>query len=1117
MATVPIPPKASPAAKYDARVAEQVARAERRVRLLDVAAGVLGLLGLTFVFALVMGLLHWRLGLDQAWRQSALIIFGLIAAAYTVWKIVLPLRWAINPRYAALKLEQTLPGAKNSVVSWIELREANLPPAIQAALGKRAAKYAAAANIDQAVSGRKVAVVGALAAVAGALLLGLLIACGLRPLLEIFVPIRPGATGTAMQHNQVTVRQPVNGNTTVAAGTSVSFAVRVDGDLPSHDPEQAPRLHVTYPQSNDHLARPLTRPRSPGGDWTAIVSANEVREGFRYRVTAGDAESPEYTVGVAFPPAITKFKATINYPEYVGLPRFKFQVDSRQLRGWRNSQVVLQVQTNGPVKVQDQAIDALVEEIRADGTRKTHSATPVADDPNSFEVKFPLEATGTYRIRFAPERGDPFVDSQACDLIADPDRPPHHVELTKPVTGDKVRSNGRIEFVGVAEDDIGVKSITLKGRVENGPSFKDRPYRSDAELRLLGGGYLKKLEYKHSLDLRTLQGDDGKPTTLKAGMSLEFWIEAKDACDDPERKLSDKPEAMTWVSNKVKITLLEPENNPARDNKEASDAKKAQKEHEKNQDKERQDESQKRQDQQREEDARKSGKDSPKDKDGAGSQPDAQKLNAEQQDEMNSLNKDKDREEEKGRQKGGMGEQQPGGQSKEGDGKGDGNAPPSEAKPSPKGNDGMGQTQGSEGSKGKSDDGGKGDKGENKDAKGDMTGAGAEGKEGGTPNQTAGKQGEGKDGTGAGMGMERPAETKAGDPKASTGAGKNSQPDTSMGPQPMAKGASGNPDAGATASQDKTGEAKDKGDGGTATAKNSEPGAPGQKGNGKEAPKGNGPGPSPAKGGPGDNTQLATAEGNSGRGDMSDEVDPTNADERDLAKLRNQLRDGNDEQWKKAKEKLDDIANKAENEEIRDLAKQMRDEIRDGQELKSSLGGAKGKEGPPNQPTGDAKSGSGSTKGGQAKGGANQGNGVDKAQGRQPGNPDARGLVGDDTARHDDGSRNESKSTNPQPQRSTTLQLDPFDPTKYRDRDAKVLNVPQPRPDPRGAATSPEKLPGPGTPGTLTSVGGRAPTDRGPATNDSVDTGRAQPPPGYRRAAPEFTRMANQPEKKEQK
>jgi hypothetical protein len=1127
MATVPIPPKASPASKYDARVAEQLARTERRVRFLDVAAGVLGLLGLTFGFALVMGLLHWRLGLDHAWRQSALILYGVIAAGYAAWKIVLPLRWAINPRYAALKLEQTLPGAKNSVVSWIDLRDANLPPAIQSALGKRAAKYAAAADIDRAVNGRHVAFVGALAAVAGALLLGLLIACGLRPLLEIFFPVGPGTGGPAVQRNQITVRQPVNGNTIVAAGTSVSFAVRIDGELPAHDPEQAPRLHVIYPQSNDHLTRPLTRPRSTGADWTAIVSANEVREGFRYRVTAGDAESPEYNVGVSFPPAITKFTATINYPEYVGLPRFKVQIDNRQLRGWKNSRVELRVQTNGPVE------EAIIERFEGSGEkaiRKPEIAATVApDDPDTFLAEFPLEFTGTYRIRFTrkmPDTGPDdfssdarrYVDPLAYELIADPDKPPHHVELTKPITGDKVRANGRIEFEGVAEDDIGVKGITLKGRVENGPAFKDRLYRSDADLRLLGGGYLKKLDYKNSLELRTLLGEDGKPVTLKAGMRLEFWIEAKDACDYVRPDLPKD----AGESKHVTITLLEPEMDPARDRKEASAAKQAQKQHEKKQDEERQAEAQKRQEQQQEEEAKKSGqgKNTPRDKgDGTSSQPKSQPLNAEQQEEMNGLNKEKDREEDQGRQQGGMGEQQPGGQSKQGDGRDEGKAPPADSKPAPKSNGGMGQPAGDPGKAKPDGDGKGGDKaGENKDAKGNMAGAGADGKEGGTPDPKTGKQGEGKDSSGAGMGMERPAEPKTGDPKASTdgktGTGKNSKPDMGMGPQSTAKGMGGNPDAGATTTQDRTGESKGMGDGGAATTKKGDQGPPGQNSSGKGDPKRNGPGQSPGKSGPDDKTQIANADGPNSGPDKSDEVDPKNADERDLVKLRDQLRDGDKEQRKKALDKLDEIASKADNEETRDLARQMRDDVREGEEKKSNFGGAKGKDGPPDQTQGDAKTGPGNTKGSQAKAGSNQGNGANKGQGRQPGNPDAKGLVGDDSARDDGDSPMASKSTNPQPQRSTTLQLDPFDPTKYRDRVDRALNVPQAGSDLRPGNRPPEKIPDPRSPTTLPSVSGRTPADRGTATNDTVDTGRAQPPPAYRRPALEFTRMANQPEKK---
>src|SRR5262249_45131119 len=142
-----------------------------------------------------------------------------------------------------------------------------------------------------------------------------------------------------------------------------------------------------------------------------------------------------------------------------------------------------------------------------DGNRKStrFEAKVAADDPEAFEVEFPLEYTGTYQLRFVSKRGDEYRDPQPYEMIADSDNPPHRVELTKPRDRDEVRANGRVLFEGVAEDDIGVKSITLKGRVVDGPQFKDRPYRSDAELALPSGGYMKKLEYKDHVDLRTIQ------------------------------------------------------------------------------------------------------------------------------------------------------------------------------------------------------------------------------------------------------------------------------------------------------------------------------------------------------------------------------------------------------------------------------------------------------------------------------------------------------------------------------------------------------------------------------------------------------------------------------------
>src|SRR6516162_5691265 len=102
MATVPVQERTTPTSKYDAQVAAQLRRAERRVRTLDLAVGLLGFLALSLAFAGVMVLLHWKLQFSTAARQIALGVYLFGAAVYLTWRVFLPLRRPINPRYAAL-------------------------------------------------------------------------------------------------------------------------------------------------------------------------------------------------------------------------------------------------------------------------------------------------------------------------------------------------------------------------------------------------------------------------------------------------------------------------------------------------------------------------------------------------------------------------------------------------------------------------------------------------------------------------------------------------------------------------------------------------------------------------------------------------------------------------------------------------------------------------------------------------------------------------------------------------------------------------------------------------------------------------------------------------------
>ena len=60
--------------------------------------------------------------------------------AFIGWRIVWPLTQRINPYYAAVQVEHAVPGDKNSVVNWLDLKDEKLPWTIRAAVGQKAAK-----------------------------------------------------------------------------------------------------------------------------------------------------------------------------------------------------------------------------------------------------------------------------------------------------------------------------------------------------------------------------------------------------------------------------------------------------------------------------------------------------------------------------------------------------------------------------------------------------------------------------------------------------------------------------------------------------------------------------------------------------------------------------------------------------------------------------------------------------------------------------------------------------------------------------------------------------------------------------------------------------------------
>ncbi len=584
--------KSTAASKYDTFVASQLKQAEMRIRMLDLTAGLLGFAALSLVYILGMVLCDSKLLLSQETRQLSLYAYLACAAGFLYLAVFRPLQLRVNPYYAARQVEQLLPHAKNSIVNWVDLHEQPLPPAIRGALGKRAAKDLSHVDLDHAISGRRAAWMGG---IAGLLALAFIISffwVGPAPFLSLlkrtFNPFEAVGVST---RTRLTLLKPEGGNATITVGRGINFVVDVGGKVPDPKASNAVKLMYRYEEGDPWLERRLIQEAS--GEWTTSLSAIEVKNGFWYKITGGDAATEEYQVSVRAAAAITDFLATYRFRPYVA--RADEVHRERELKALRGTEVLLHVRTNRTLREGRLEFEGNGRVGAVNPSVRFVPAEMDTKEPNAFLVRFVLDEDGKYRLSFTSTDGEAFRDPVSYSVTAIPDQPPS-VELTKPGEDIRLPVDALLNLEGRASDDIGVRSLELRMRVVGGDKLRGQPYRSEEQLRLADGGYPQELEYKDFVELSHVRSEDGRAIQLRAGMELEYWLEASDACDYPHANVAQ--------SKHYRVLLTEPEKNDPKKNQEKKQAEKEKKQHEQKQDQKLQKENQERQQQRQEQQAR---------------------------------------------------------------------------------------------------------------------------------------------------------------------------------------------------------------------------------------------------------------------------------------------------------------------------------------------------------------------------------------------------------------------------------------------------------------------------------------------------------------------------------
>jgi hypothetical protein len=554
---------ASPTNKFETFVADRLAHASRRVRLLDVATACLGFLAISLAYGLTMALFDRWLEFSSLTRQLAFVCYLAACAGYLTLTLVLPLRSKINPYFAARRIEQKIPDARNSVVNWVDLRHEPLPAAFRYAIGQRAARDLSNIDVEQAIQSRSAFWLGwtALALLGIVLMLYILSPRQLQSLLKrAFAPFSEASIAT---RTQILLQKPEGGDVVIPIGHAIAFSVWVEGRVPDPHQPDAVKLLYRYTQTDPYEERPLEAGDSHR-EWNTTMLSAEVHNGFWYKFTGGDAETPEYHVQTRSAPLVTSVDVTYHYRPYL---QWKDRhTHDPNLQALQGTEVSLVVHTNRQLREGSLNISG----------RPSMPGLLAASDPQTLRFRLVLEKDGNYQVSFISVEGERSGEAMPYTIRVEHDAAPQ-VELTQPGHDISLPPNGVLRLAGSASDDFGLTGMVLRMKLEgDGGPLAAKAYRDGKALHTGDGRLPLMLDYREFVELEKLRRETGEPIVLKPAQKLEYWLEATDNCDYPGPHTSS--------SKHFFVTIGAPVQDSAKRSQEVQNAQKEQKRHEEKQD-----------------------------------------------------------------------------------------------------------------------------------------------------------------------------------------------------------------------------------------------------------------------------------------------------------------------------------------------------------------------------------------------------------------------------------------------------------------------------------------------------------------------------------------------------
>ena len=274
-----------------------------------------------------------------------------------------------------------------------------------------------------------------------------------------------------------------------------------------------------------------------------------------YYLTGGDAESS------ALPPRghrprrwSTSISLDLKFPDYTTACRPRTDVEGGNVEAIEGTIVTVHAQTNEPAR------SASLVFTKA----KPEPMEVLSENLRELVGRFKVEESGTYTIEFQTTGGQANPEPVVYDIVALPDKSPTAQFLQPDQAKIKVPSNVPIALLMRANDDHGVKDVTLHVQEVKTRNGKEEKESLVSENLLEKRPPLREFRETKALDLAALK--------VQSGARLEYWLTVRDT------KL---PESNRGESTHQYLDVIDPV--PPKELKKLEDAARKEKEQEEQQ------------------------------------------------------------------------------------------------------------------------------------------------------------------------------------------------------------------------------------------------------------------------------------------------------------------------------------------------------------------------------------------------------------------------------------------------------------------------------------------------------------------------------------------------------